>query len=300
MLCGMTFPGKQPAPPVFTLHGQAAERVADVAQHAGVVSRLREVAVAFQRRRHGAVHQERIGPRQEVQRVEEEQLVALLVERRARDQHRAAQRERRVVVAVARLRAQRRRAAGRVAGAPAVPGVRVEPFVTLEVRRRSAELRAAALGHDDDVGAAGAAVFGLVVRGLNLHLGDRVERGGHVVGGAEPGVLAGHAVVRHPHELVAEPVDLRAEERIPAGRVAHVGVDDPRHALQQPQEVAAAQLRVLDLVGPDRARALAALRLRVQRRGLDGHDLLDAADFEGDRRHRDALGRASTRCPFCS
>ena len=161
----------------------------------------------------------------------------------------------------------------------------------LEVRRRSAEPRAAALGHDDDVGAARPAVFGLVVRGLNLHFRDRVERGGHVVGRAEPRVLAGDAVVRHPHELIAEPVDLRPEERIPARRVAHVGVDHARHALQQPEEVAAAQLRVLDLVGPDRARAFAALRLRVQRRGLDGHDLLEAADFEGDGRHRDALGR---------
>ena len=297
MFCGMTLPGKQPAPPVLTLHASRAERVADEAQHAGVVSRLREVAVAFQRRRHGAAHQERIGPRQQVQRVEEEQLVALLVERRARDEHRPAQRERRVVVAVARLRAQRRGAAGRVAGAPPVPGVLGQGFVPLEVRRRSAEPRAAALGHDDDVGAAGAAVFGLVVRGLNLHFRDRVERGGHVVGRAEPRVLAGDAVVRHPHQLVAEPVDLRAEERIPARRVAHVGVDHARHALQQPQEVAAAQLRVLDLVGPDRARAFAALRLGVQRRGLDGHDLLEAPDFEGDRRHRERARSRSARRP---
>ena len=161
----------------------------------------------------------------------------------------------------------------------------------LEVGRRSAELRAAALGHDDDVGAARTAVFGLVVRRLNLHFRDRIERGGHVVGRAEPGVLAGDAVVRHPHQLVAESVDLRPEERIPARRVAHVGVDHARHALQQPEEVAAAQLRVLDLVGPDRARAFAALRLGVQRRGLDGHDLLEATDIEGDRGHREPLRR---------
>ena len=208
MLCGMTFPGKQPGPPVFTLQASRAEGIADVPQHAGVVARLREVAVALQRRRHGAADQERIGPRHDIQRVEEEQLVAVLVELQARDQHRSAQRERRVVIPVPRLLAQRRRPAGRVARAPPVPGVRVEPFVPLEVRRRSAEPGAAALGHDDDVGAARPAVFGLVVRRLNLHFGDGVERGGHVVGRAEPRVLAGDAVVRHPHDLIAEPVDL--------------------------------------------------------------------------------------------
>ena len=61
--------------------GKTAERIADEPQHARVVDRLREVAVAFERRRHGAAHQEGIGPRQEVQRVEEEQPVAFPVER---------------------------------------------------------------------------------------------------------------------------------------------------------------------------------------------------------------------------
>ena len=278
--------------------GEPRLRIADEPQHASVVDRPREVAVAFQRRRHGAVHEEGIGPRQVVERVEEEQPVAFLVELGARDQYWSAQRERRVVIPVARLLAERRRSAGRVARAPTGPVVRVEPFVALEERGRPAEPGATALGHDDDVGTAGAAVFGLVVRRLNLHFRDGVERGGHVVGCAESRVLAGDAVVRHPHELVAEPVDFRTEEGIPAGRVAHVRVDDPGHALQQSQEVAAAQLRVLDLVGPDRARPFAALRLRAQRRGLDGHDLLEAADSR-------MMGGTATRSvavntiPFC-
>jgi hypothetical protein len=269
---------------------QSAERTPDEAQLAGEVSRLGEVAVAFQRRRHGAAHEEGIGARQQIERIEKEQLVPVLVERQSGNNYGAAQRERRVVVAVPRLRTQRRRAARRVARPPPVPGVLGQGFVPLEVGRRPVELGAAALGHDDDVGAAGAAVFGLIVRGLNLDFGDRVERRGDVVGCAEPGVLAGDTVVRQPHELVAETIDLRTEERVPAGRVAHVRVDDPRHPLQQPQEIPAAELRVLDLVGPDRARAFAALRLRVQRRRLDRHDLFDAADFERHGCQRQALG----------
>ena len=278
---------------------QSAERTPDEAQLAGEVSRLGEVAVAFQRRRHGAAHEEGIGARQQIERIEKEQLVPVLVERQSGNNYGAAQRERRVVVAVPRLRTQRRRAASRVARPPPVPGVLGQGFVPLEVGCRSAELRAAALGHDNDVGAARTAVFGLVVRRLNLDFGNRIERRGHIVGGAEAGVLAGHAVVRHPHQLVAEAVDLRPEERIPARRVAHVGVDHAGHALQQPEEVAAAQLRVLDLVRPDRARAFAALCLGVHRRGLDRHDLREATDIQGDGGTASRSVALSTR-PFCS
>ncbi len=152
-------------------------RVADEPEAPLVVPRLREVALAFDRRRHRpSLQTARILAWQQILREEEEELVALAVERRARNQDRAADRPRRVVVPVRRLFAVR---VGlpvhhrvRVAAAAPVPGIRVVILVTTEVRRRSPELGAAALGDDDDRRARGAAVLGLEVRGLDLHLGD--------------------------------------------------------------------------------------------------------------------------------
>ena len=131
----------------------------------------------------------------------------------------------------------------------------------------------------------------LEVRRLDLHLGDRVEGGRHIVGGAEARVLVGDPVVLEVHERLVQSVDLDAEKRVPSRRVSQRRIDDARQPLKQAKEVAPAKLRALDLFRKDRGRALAALGLDVDeiRVGLDRHGFGHAADLEPDRRQRHPL-----------
>ena len=89
--------------------GETAEWIADEPQRRPALLNVREKS-PLRSSADGMVllTQEGIGPRQEVQRVEE-QPVALPVEPRTGIEYRSPQRERRVVIAVARLLAQRRR-----------------------------------------------------------------------------------------------------------------------------------------------------------------------------------------------
>ena len=80
-LAGITLFGKHAGPPRRRLRSCRQLRIADEDQPALVVERLREVALPLERRRHAPLIQAaRIGPRQQVLRPEEEQLVAPLVE----------------------------------------------------------------------------------------------------------------------------------------------------------------------------------------------------------------------------
>ena len=254
---------------------------------------LREIAVALERGRHRVVVDAAgIVARQDVLRPEEEQLVAVLVEVRARDQDRSAKRVGGVVVAVARLLAVGRHGAGRrggVAAPPAVPAVRVEVLVALEVGKTPAEVPAAALGDDDDRRARRPAVFGLEVRRLDLDLGDRVERGRRVVVRVRAGVLVRDAVVREVEARLA--VDRHAADRAPAWSVARRRVDDAGERLQRAHEIAAAQADVFNLRGRNRRRSFAALRLHAHRGRFDRDRFRETAHFEDHRRQRQALGR---------
>ena len=152
------------------------------------------------------------------------------------------------------------RGLARVALTPAIPRVGVELFIALVVRRGAVEITRAALGDDGDRRARAAAVLGLEVGRLDLDLRDRIERRRGVVARVRAGVLVGHAVVGEVERVLA--VDGHAAHRSPARGVTRGRVDDAGQRLEAAHEVAAFQADVLDLAGGDRRGTLAA-------RGLD-------------------------------
>src|SRR5581483_10779176 len=121
-------------------HGPA-ERIGDRHQFSALIERLRKIALPFERGRKRLVgNVGRHGKRQELLRPEEEQLVAIVIELRVREQNRTAEEVARVIKTIARARL----------AVPVIEEfVRVESFVAEKIVGAAVKIVGAVL--DDDV-----------------------------------------------------------------------------------------------------------------------------------------------------
>src|SRR5262245_8279703 len=149
--------------------------------------------------------------------------------------------------------------------------VGVELFVAVKVVAGAVEIFAAALGHDLNVAARRAAVFGLIIRGQNLELRDVVEHQRDVLRAVRSGVDVGRAVNRQVVLVGAGAVDIEVGE---AARTRRLRVDCAEHAwreFDQVEEVATVKRQVGHLLAADDLALLAALGFDQQLRSVGRH-----------------------------
>lgn len=266
------------------------QRVTDVDQATLLVEGLREIAATFELRGHPALVQPPgVGARENILRPEEEQLVPVAVELRARDEHRASERPGGVVERVRggiALRGDPLRTLPPPVELVAIPGV-----VTLVVGGAAPEVLRAAPGNDRNGRAGAAAVFRLEVRRLDADLGNRIERRSRVVAAVGAGVLVGDPVVREV-EAAAAAVDREAAHAAPPRRFARAGVDHPGQELEVAGEVPPLRGDVLDLLAIDETGPRRVGRLDERRFTGHGDRFLQLTDLQGDLPQRHAVGCA--------
>jgi hypothetical protein len=143
------------------------------------------------------------------------------------------------------------------------------------------EVAPAALGHDADLAAGGAAVLRGEAGGEDLHLLDGVDVRQADVGPRRARAQAGDAVVGQDVLVGPTPVD-HPPAVAEVGGVEATEVASPHSRLQhrQAQRVAAIQHQVLDLAGLDEAADLGGVRLDRGGLGHDRHLLRDQARLQ--------------------
>src|SRR5262249_7761055 len=194
--------------------GAGLERVSDEYLVAVAVKRIAEIAARF-----GGGGHARLARRLWNQlllpllRPEKEEFVFVLIETAERPEDALRQIDRPsdvialIVVAVEIARADFR-AVGAESFGVVEKAIRVEPFMAMEPVARAVKVFGAAFGHDLYRTAGRASVFGLVVRGQNLELGDVVEHQRHVQRTVRPGVEVGRAVHGQVMLIGARAVDV--------------------------------------------------------------------------------------------
>ena len=213
---------------------------------------------------------------------EEEQLALVLVEF-ARDEDRAADREPEVpLVERGNDRIGQLVALEILAGGVAVdPGVGVEAVVAAVGVSRSVEVPGSALGHGADLRADRPAVLGLVVRGEDLDLLDRVDADRHhrtaVVAGVDVGdAIEGHVVGARTLSVGAQVLGFDA------GGVRHAVRDHSGGEEGHVEETATVDRDLLHALAGNREGAFGARGLQESRIRGDADRLGETAQFDGD------------------
>ncbi len=239
--------------------------------------RLREVAGALERARHRVDLRERHFAADLLPVVHEEGLVGAVVE--PGDLHRSVDGEPRLVPVEAGLLD---------AAAVGVEGVRVQLLVAVVLVERAVELVGAALQHDVDDAAAGAAVLRVVDARLHLELGGRVGRRheAQVVRLRRLGAGVRHAVEQELVGVGAAAADLEVvhaavvERAVGAagegGRVLHAGRE-----LRERERIAAEQRQVGHLLAVDDLPAVGTVGVEQRRFGADRHFLGQRPELQG-------------------
>ena len=204
--------------------------------------------------------------------VEKEELLAVGIED-FRDEDRAADGE----AEIALIDALFVDVVGGRAVAVVDPGVGAHAVVTAEAISGAMEVLGAATGHGADLRAGGTAIFGLVIGGEHLELGDRVEvqaKESTVVAGVDDGHAIERQVVGAAAKAVGEDVGDRIARTV-------VGIeDDARNDGSQRRKATAVHRDTPQNLSLQRKRAFSAGRLHQRGFGRHAHRIGGRTDFQ--------------------